>query len=117
MLVDLYNSHDLVIVPSRWETFSYVCLEAQSCGIPVIATRIPGPTDIIKHEKTGLLIPPEDWTALADAILYLQQLKEKEKCAFNKIKKRSRENVMKKHSLEIATHRLESLFLNLLNEN
>lgn len=57
-LVDLYAKHAVVVVPSRWETLPYVCLEAQACGVPVIASNIPGPADIILHGETGLLVEP-----------------------------------------------------------
>jgi glycosyltransferase involved in cell wall biosynthesis len=110
MIVDLYNSHDVVIVPSRWETLSYVCLEAQSCGIPVIATNIPGPNIIVKHGETGLLIPPEDPDSLAHAILYMFRIKSESPYLYGKMKKLSRENVVKNFSLETEVKRLLGLF-------
>ncbi|MBN1116826.1 MAG: glycosyltransferase [Bacteroidales bacterium] len=54
-LPDLYSSADLLILPSRFDTFSLVVLEALSCGLPVIAYNSKGPKDIIEHEHCGYL--------------------------------------------------------------
>ena len=54
---------------SRWEGFGHVLVEAMVCGAPVAAFDCPhGPTDIVDHEKTGLLLPPGDARALAEAL-------------------------------------------------
>ena len=109
-LAEVYNSHDIVVLPSRWETFSYICIEAQSCGLPVIATAIPGPGNIIKHEKTGLLIPPNSGEMLMQAIMRLFRLR-KDKNAFNLIKKRSRKEVLQNYSLTNMIDTIELLFM------
>jgi glycosyltransferase involved in cell wall biosynthesis len=51
----IYNAADVCAVPSRQETFCQVALEAQSCGIPVVAFSIGGLKDIVQHKKTGYL--------------------------------------------------------------
>lgn len=57
------------LVPSVWaEPFGIVALEAMACGSPVIASDIGGLTDIICHEETGLLVPPDDVDALHAAL-------------------------------------------------
>ncbi|MEQ6121829.1 glycosyltransferase [Reichenbachiella sp. MALMAid0571] len=55
-LPELYSAADLLILPSKFDTFSVVVLEALSCGLPVVAYNIMGPKDIIKHEETGYLV-------------------------------------------------------------
>jgi len=110
MIVDLYNWHDVVVVPSRWETLSYVCLEAQSCGVPVIASNIPGPSSIIKHGETGFLIPPEDPKLLAGSILYMYRTKNESPYAFNEMKNFSRENIVNRFSLEVEAKNITTLF-------
>ena len=62
---------DLVVLPSIGESFSNALLEAMASGLPVIATRSGGNVEIVAHRRTGLLIPPQDPRALADAILSL----------------------------------------------
>ncbi len=53
------------------ETFGIVALEAMYMGKPVIATRSGGLTDVVVHQETGLLVPPEDAPALRDAMQML----------------------------------------------
>jgi glycosyltransferase involved in cell wall biosynthesis len=45
-----------------------VLIEAMAAGIAVIGTDVPGIRDVVRHEKTGLLVPPADPAALAKAI-------------------------------------------------
>ncbi|MDR0798693.1 MAG: glycosyltransferase [Dysgonamonadaceae bacterium] len=55
-LPEIYSSADLLILPSRFDTFSNVVLEALSCGLPVIAYNTKGPKDIIRDGKDGFLV-------------------------------------------------------------
>jgi len=52
----LYASADILVLPSRFDTFAMVVLEALSCGLPVIAYNTKGPKDIIKHKQCGFLV-------------------------------------------------------------
>ncbi len=54
-LPDLFSASDLLILPSRFDTFSCSVLEALSCGLPVIAYNTKGPKDIIQHGVCGFL--------------------------------------------------------------
>lgn len=54
-LPEIYSASDLLILPSRFDTFSCVTLEALSCGLPVVAYKTKGPKDIIEHEDNGYL--------------------------------------------------------------
>jgi glycosyltransferase involved in cell wall biosynthesis len=57
------------VVPSRWaEPFGIVAIEAMSAGVPVVASRVGGLPDIVRHGETGLLIEPGDRRMLADAL-------------------------------------------------
>lgn len=64
----LYSAADLVLVPSRQESFSQVSLEAISCGTPVIAFDYSGPKDILKHKVNGFLAKPYDVNEFANGI-------------------------------------------------
>lgn len=57
------------VIPSRLEGFGLAAIEAIKAGTPLIATRVPGLMDIVKHEETGLLIPFGDTTALRSTLL------------------------------------------------
>ncbi|MGQ0601239.1 MAG: glycosyltransferase family 4 protein [Anaerolineales bacterium] len=60
--------HDVLAVPSSYEGFGIVYLEAMAYGLPVIASTAGAAGEIITHGVDGYLVPPEDPTALADAI-------------------------------------------------
>lgn len=60
--------HPCTIVPSRFENFSATLTEAMASGSAVIASDVGGLPEILTHEETGLLVPPGDAKALADAL-------------------------------------------------
>jgi len=64
----LMKSADFFILPSVREAFGFVNLEAMVSNLPIIATRTGGIPEIIENNKTGLLVPPENPTKLAEAI-------------------------------------------------
>ena len=66
----LRQSH-LLAVPSSYEGFGIVYLEAMRFGLPVIAGDAGGPREIVSHGVTGFLVPPEDAAALARGLASL----------------------------------------------
>lgn len=69
----LYARARVVAVPSRYETLSMVALEALACGRPAVVTHAVGASEYFGDELAGLLIPPSDPLALADALRPLLQ--------------------------------------------
>lgn len=67
-LPDYYAAADVLVMPSHYESFGMVALEAMACGTPVIASRVGGLTYTVRDEETGLLVPDRDPQALAIAI-------------------------------------------------
>lgn len=69
-LVSLYRSADVFAFPStsQAEAFGLVALEAQACGLPVVASDLPGVRTVVRQDETGLLVPPNDSELLADAL-------------------------------------------------
>lgn len=65
---DLICAADLFVLPSLAEPFGLVLLEAMAMGKPVVATRAGGPCEIVCENETGLLTPPGDSAAMANAI-------------------------------------------------
>jgi glycosyltransferase involved in cell wall biosynthesis len=68
-LLKAYANADIAIVPSLYESFSYTAVQAMAAGLPVIASAVGGLPETI--EDVGLMIPPGDSEALAEAILRL----------------------------------------------
>ncbi|AGL20843.1 glycosyltransferase family 4 protein [Actinoplanes sp. N902-109] len=64
----LMRQASVVCMPSRWESFAYVPLEAMAMGLPVVASRVDGVDEAVAHERSGLLVEPDDPQALAAAI-------------------------------------------------
>jgi glycosyltransferase involved in cell wall biosynthesis len=60
-----------VLPTSYGEGVPLALLEAAACGRPVIASDTPGCREIVRHGETGLLVPPHDIDALADAVVAL----------------------------------------------
>ncbi len=67
-LADHYRSANVVIVPSRSESFGLVAAEAQACGIPVVASNIGGLPYVVNASETGLLVNNLDPAAFAAAL-------------------------------------------------
>lgn len=62
---------DLVLVPSQAETLSLVAIEALARRLPLVASRVGGLRDIVREERTALLVPPGDARGFADAVASL----------------------------------------------
>jgi D-inositol-3-phosphate glycosyltransferase len=60
LLSTFYRAADVVLVPSRSESFGLVALEAAACGVPVVATGVGGLLNLIEDGKTGFLVPGRD---------------------------------------------------------
>ena len=64
----LYHIFDCFVLPSQWEAYPYVVLEAFAAGVPVVATSNLGALEIIEDEVNGILVPVNDAPALAVAV-------------------------------------------------
>lgn len=62
----LYNAADVFAFPSRYEGFGLPVLEAMACGIPTVAGDAPAVSELARD--AALLVPPNDWKALADTL-------------------------------------------------
>ena len=69
LVAEMYRAADVVMVPSRSESFGLVAAEAQACGTPVVATRIGGLTDVVDDGASGFLIDGWDPVHHAEAVL------------------------------------------------
>jgi glycosyltransferase involved in cell wall biosynthesis len=68
---DLLSVYDIFVLPSLSEGMPLALLEAMAAGVPAVATRVGGVSEVIENGKTGLLVPPGDSRALADGIATL----------------------------------------------
>lgn len=65
---DLLAACDVFVMPSRLEGLGVAALEAMAAGRPVVASRVGGLAELVVHERTGLLVPPDDAPALQRAL-------------------------------------------------
>ena len=63
-----YSAADVVAMPSLYESFGLVAVEAMACGAPVVASRVGGLAYTVQHEVSGLLVPEQNPAALAEAL-------------------------------------------------
>ena len=64
----LFAAMDVFALPSRWEGLSLALVEAMGAARAVVATRVGGNPEVLTHGETGLLVPPDDQPAFADAL-------------------------------------------------
>lgn len=70
-LPDYYSAADVCTVPSRYESFGLVAVEAMACGTPIVASRVGGLQFTIRDGQSGLLVPHSDPVALSDALAHV----------------------------------------------
>ncbi|HET91754.1 MAG TPA: glycosyltransferase family 1 protein [Chloroflexi bacterium] len=66
-----YSAAEVVVMPSDYESFGMVALEAMACGTPVVASDVGGLAFLVKDGRTGYRVPARDPDALADRIVHL----------------------------------------------
>jgi glycosyltransferase involved in cell wall biosynthesis len=102
--VDYYNCADVFLMPTLTvEGLPYVLLEAMACGLPVVATRLGGNTNVIVNGQNGLLVEPGNKDQLTDALDRL--------CRSAGLRRRlaaaARETIRKKYTTDKMVTRVE----------
>jgi glycosyltransferase involved in cell wall biosynthesis len=101
-----YVDAEFVVLPSRYEIFGIVVLEAYACAKPMIASDIDAMSDIVSHGETGLLFRAGDEKELASALAHLlENPKETEKMGRN-----ARKLVEEKYSIDKISAKLEEVY-------
>ncbi|MEE8360383.1 MAG: lipopolysaccharide heptosyltransferase II [Candidatus Omnitrophota bacterium] len=91
---------DLLVLPTITpEAFGRVIIEAQACGVPVVATKVGGVVELVEDGVNGLLVPPEDVRSLQDAIVKIA----KDKDLAQRLSENGRENAKKYSFNKMAT--------------
>ncbi len=102
---------DGFVLSSRYEGLPMVLLEAGACGLPAVATDVPGTREVIVDGETGWLAPAGDPERLGEAMSRMMQLPFRERQA---IGERARQHVVEHFSLESVLDRWEQLYADLL---
>jgi glycosyltransferase involved in cell wall biosynthesis/GT2 family glycosyltransferase len=109
-VLDYLSAFDIFVLPSLWEGMSRVILEAMACGKPVIATSVGGTPEIIESGKSGILVPPENSSALLKVII--EALEDKEK--LNSLAQAGKKRIEEDFSIEKCTNNIEALYKEIL---
>ncbi|MGL5940445.1 MAG: glycosyltransferase [Waterburya sp.] len=107
-----YAAADVCVVPSHYEPFGLVAIEAMASGTPVIASRVGGLEFTVIDELTGLLVPPQDELAFAQAINQVLSYP----AWSRQLEKAARKRVESKFSWDGVAKQLEQQYLKELNQ-
>jgi glycosyltransferase involved in cell wall biosynthesis len=108
---DEYQNAHCLLLPSRAEGLSNVLLEAMSLELPVIATRISGTVDVVEHERSGILVDPEDPEALAAS---MERVIRNPEIAVQ-LGKNGRQRIKENFSLDHVAQHYSQLYQDLMN--
>jgi glycosyltransferase involved in cell wall biosynthesis len=110
--VKYYEEFDIFLLPSLYEGFSNVILEALAYGIPVVGTNACGINEIIRDGINGILIKPKSADAIAEAILKLMEDKDLQK----RLGKEGKRTISAKFTINKTVEKLEGIFNTILRE-
>jgi glycosyltransferase involved in cell wall biosynthesis len=107
------SAADVAVIPSRQEAFGQTVLEAQACGIPVVAFNIGGIPDIIKHNINGYLARPFNVDDLASGIVQILTDEEKRSSMSNK----ARDTALRKFTPNVIANKYKKIYSQALNKS
>jgi glycosyltransferase involved in cell wall biosynthesis len=104
-VADLLMSNRVFVLSTRWEGMPLALVEAMAAGCACVATLVPGVDGVLEHEKTGLLVPPEDPPLMAAALRRL--LSDPALCA--QLGQAARQRALDAHGLPLMRKRYDAL--------
>ncbi len=107
---DVLASCDIAVLPSRAEGLPNAVLEYMAAGLPAIASRVGGNAELVEDGVTGLLVPPEDSSAIAAALLRLLRDPELSR----KMAENGRKVAVENYSFERLIREVDALYTELL---
>ena len=108
---NLMNAADAFVMSSSWEGLPNALIEAQACGLPAVVTDVGGNAEVVIHEETGFIVPPQNPDALAEAMLRLMSLPAEMRQQMGAL---ARQRVEQQFSLESVVTQWENLYYELL---
>ncbi len=110
---ELLSEVDVSVQPSLSEGLSNSVLEAMAAGVPVVATAVGGNPEAVEHERTGLLVPPQDARALADAMRALVLSSD----TARRLAAAAQRSVVERFSMETVARQTEDFYLRTLRHS
>jgi glycosyltransferase involved in cell wall biosynthesis len=109
---EIMGCFDIFVLPSLNEGMGRVLVEAMSAGLPVVASRVGGIPDLVKHGENGLLVPPANAGALEQAISDLLSDK-----ATRKRMGETGKRMCRPYSVEAMADKIDDLYSRLVEES
>lgn len=103
---EMYNASDIKIISAEHEPFGLTVLEAMACKLPVVATNNGGPSSIINHNETGILVDIFDYENVANYIYSLL----KDSNLYQKISENAYQYVRSEYSWEARAQRFKHIY-------
>jgi glycosyltransferase involved in cell wall biosynthesis len=104
-----YSRMDVFVLPSIYEGFGIVLLEAMASGVPVVATNVDGIKEVILDSECGILVPPKNPEAIAEAVIKIIENPQLSKSLIDEGFKRAKLFDIQEHVMK-----LDNLYTNLL---
>lgn len=109
-LVSLYSAADLVVVPSRQESFGQIASEALACGTPVVAFAVGGLREVVDHQINGYLAEPCDAKNMATGIAWVL------KNSGSIMSSAARQKAIRCYSSKVVAQQYSSLYSSILSK-
>jgi glycosyltransferase involved in cell wall biosynthesis len=110
-VAEFYRGLDVVVVPSRQESFGVTAVEGSACERPIIASRVGGLPEVVLDGKTGIMIEPENVESLTLAMEYLIEHPDER----NRMGKAGREFVLKHYDWQKNVTQMEYVYQSVLD--
>jgi len=109
-LQDFYQKLNIFMLTSFTEGIPLTLLEVGAMGVPVVATNVGGVSEIISHNKSGLLAPPGDIKLLTNHVLHLLS----EEAEANKLALQGKSIIENNFSIKTNVEKLQTVYKNIL---
>ena len=107
----LMNAADAYVMSSAWEGAPIVLLEASASSLPIVTTDVGGNHELIDDGNTGLIVPPGDSEALAEAMLRIMEWAPERRAVMGRA---ARERIEREFDMNMILDQWETLYLELL---
>ena len=104
---------DVFVLPSLWEGFALVLVEAGLASLPVVASKVDGVSEIITADENGILVSPEDSDGIASAVIRLAA----DRTLRQRLGARGRDNVVRRFSIENTVRQVATIYRESLSKS
>lgn len=111
-VAQIFNSFDIAVFPSLRESFGVAAVEAQACGVPVIVTNVGGHPEVIQDDKTGIVVEPENYIQIKDAIIKLIE----DESLIRSMSRDSINFIKENYEINLNFNEIEKIYINILNK-